>query len=194
MALPWPQSSETDTIEGRLEHQFPKTNQGVRASVTSLHDERFGDFRPALFTLLAAVGVMLLIACVNVAGLSIARSLVRRRKLRFVAPASPHTQRLIRYLLVESTLVPVWAGRGPGVGLVGPPADRTPGARGNTAGSRSNGSDGVYPGLHYGLPGAFGLGFQKSAAAAEISGGGLLNSGRKRLMTLSLLCSLSLIA
>jgi predicted permease len=97
--------SEMDTIEGRIEQQFPKTNRGVRASVTSLYDARFGNFRPVLFTLLAAVGVVLLIACANVANLSIARSLGRRREFGIRRACGAGRSRLIRQLLVESTLV-----------------------------------------------------------------------------------------
>ena len=102
--------SEMDTIEGRLEQQFPKTNRGVRASVRSLYDKRFGDLRPVLFTLLAAVGVVLLIACANVANLSIARSLVRRREFAIRRACGAGRSRLIRQLLVESTLISCMGG------------------------------------------------------------------------------------
>jgi predicted permease len=102
--------SEMDTIEGRLDQQFPKTNRGVRASVTTLYDVRFGDSRPMLFTLLAAVGVVLLIACANVANLSIARSLGRRREFAIRRACGAGRSRLVRQLLVESTLISCLAG------------------------------------------------------------------------------------
>ncbi|HUI40392.1 MAG TPA: ABC transporter permease [Terriglobia bacterium] len=97
--------AELDTIEGRLDQQFPKTNKGVRASVTPLYDERFGDVRPVLYTLLAAVGVVLLIACANVANLSIARSLSRRREFAIRRACGAGRGRVMGQLLVESTLL-----------------------------------------------------------------------------------------
>src|SRR5271169_5704081 len=56
---------EMDTIERRLEQENPKTNKGIRASITPLYEVRFGDLRPSLFAMLGAVGLVHLIACAN---------------------------------------------------------------------------------------------------------------------------------
>ena len=58
----------------RLEKQYPDSNSGQRALVASLDDVLFRDYRAALWILLAAVAVVLLIACANVAHLLLARA------------------------------------------------------------------------------------------------------------------------
>ncbi|MEP6698238.1 MAG: ABC transporter permease, partial [Verrucomicrobiota bacterium] len=58
-------SAEVRAIGARLEKQFPDTNTGRSQSAISLHDDLVGDVRPALLTVLAAVVVVLLIACAN---------------------------------------------------------------------------------------------------------------------------------
>ena len=129
-ATPASARAEMDTIERRLEQENPKTNQGVRASVTPLYEVRFGDLQPALFTLLSAVGVVLLIACANVANLSIARSLERRREFGIRSSCGAGRRRLVGQLLAESTLLsclggiagllPAWWGLGVMVRLAPP--------------------------------------------------------------------------
>ena len=102
--------ADLDAIALQLQHQYPDTNKDWFMRQRPLGDVLIGPVRPALLLMWGAVGLLLLIACVNVANLLLARSVGRQKEFALRAALGASRVRMIRQALTESVILSAMGG------------------------------------------------------------------------------------
>src|SRR5580658_295577 len=102
--------AEMNTISARLEQLYPEDDKGWGAVVIPLHDDMVSDVRPALLVLLGAVAFVLLIACVNVANLALAKTFSRQKEIAIRTALGATPARVLRQILTETVLLALMGG------------------------------------------------------------------------------------
>jgi putative ABC transport system permease protein len=109
VGLPQAQA-EMDTISARLAQEYPADDKGWGAIVVPLREDIVGDVRPALLILLGAVAFVLLIACANVANLTLAKTFARRKEIALRAALGASRARVLQQSLAETVVLSLAGG------------------------------------------------------------------------------------
>jgi predicted permease len=108
--------AEVTLISRHLAEEYPKSNAGLSLRVRPLLQDLVSDVRGTLWLLLAAVGLVLLIACVNIASLFLTRAVARERELTMRAALGASRSRLVRQCVTESAILGLCGGL---LGIIG---------------------------------------------------------------------------
>ncbi len=98
------------SIYAQLEKEEPQRNARRTVMLFTLQEQLVGELRPALFALIGAVALVMLVACVNVANLLLARSAAREREVGLRTALGAERRRLVRQMLTESLVLAVAGG------------------------------------------------------------------------------------
>ena len=102
--------ADLDVIAAQLEEQFPDTNAGWNLRLVSLREQLVGGSRTYVWILFGAVGLVLLIACANVANLLLVRAASRQKEIALRTALGASRPRIIRQMITESVLLAIMGG------------------------------------------------------------------------------------
>ena len=103
-------AAELEALSATLARTYPSTNANIVLSLRSLYERTVGDVRTPLFILMVTVGLLLLIACANIANLTIARTTARRREIAIRSALGAGRRRLFGQLATESIVLAAFGG------------------------------------------------------------------------------------